>query len=127
MSFPANNARPWATIVAHYAQFLDKPWGVAMHSLATQLDAKGFVAAGLHGTTSMFDLLLGTSTDVLNNPRLRVRPTTTHVELQYEDGTLKPWKVDVDFDELTDRVERVLLKRARWFRQHERDRATEET
>ena len=94
-----------------------------MHHLVTRLDDAGYVGAGLHGTTSMIDLLLGTSTDVLNNPRLRIQPTETNIHLQYEDGSPNPWAVDFDFDELSDRVERLLEKRLRWFRRsHVADR-----
>jgi hypothetical protein len=115
LSFASNNARPWPGIIALYEGFLETPWGVAMHRLVTQLHAAGYVAAGLHGATSMTVLFLGRSTDVLNNPHLRIQPTTTNIRLQYEDGSTPPWSADVGFDEVFDRVERVLLKRARWF------------
>jgi len=86
-----------------------------MHRLALLLDDKGYVGAGLLGTTSMFDLLLGISTDLGNFPRLRIQPTNTNIRLTYEDGSPEPWSIAVEFSELFDRVERVLLKRARWF------------
>ncbi len=116
MSFPPDNARSWSQIVAHYEGFLDQPWAVAMHRLTTFLDTRGYVEAGLHGTTSMADLLLGRASDVLNNPRIRIQPTAANIRIAYEDGSPEPWAIEVGFDELCDRVERVLVKRARWFK-----------
>jgi hypothetical protein len=87
-----------------------------MERLVSRLHDDGYIQAGLHGTTSMFDLLLGPASDVLNNPHLRVGPTATDVRLTYEDGSRPAWTVVVTYDELYDRVERVLVKRARWFR-----------
>jgi hypothetical protein len=112
---PQNNARDWSQIVEHYARFADQPWGAAMHELVAMLQSRGYVATGLYGTTSMSELLLGRSRDVLNNPHLRVRPGKEVVELVYDDGSDPPWSAEVGFDELPDRVERFLLKRGRWF------------
>lgn len=116
MSFAPDNARPWHDIVAFYSSFLDQPWASAMSRLVDRLQQGGFVEAGLHGLTSMHELLLGPASDVLNNPLLRVSPTTDDVRLTYEDGSKPAWSVVVEFDELVERVERVLVKRARWFR-----------
>lgn len=114
--FPPNNARDWWQIVEYYARVANQPWGAAMHELVLMLQSRGYVAAGLHGTTSMFELLLGRSSDVLNNPHLRIRPGKDFVELVYEDGSDPPWSAEVGFTELPDRVQRFLLKRGRWFR-----------
>jgi hypothetical protein len=116
MSIPAIGARPWPEILEHYSNFADRPWGLAVHRLASHLNAKGYVGAGLFGATSMTDLLLGMTTDLGNLPRLRIQPTNANIRLTYEDGSLKPWSIAVDFNNLCDRVERVFLKRARWFR-----------
>lgn len=87
-----------------------------MHGLAMFLDSQGYVDSGLHGTTSMFDLFLGTSREVLNHPRIRIQPTAANIRISYEDGSPQPWSIEVEFAELCDRVERVLVKRARWFK-----------
>lgn len=118
MSIPAISARPWSEIVVHYSEFVDRQWGVAMHQLASHLDTKGYVSAGLFGATSMLELLLGTTTDLGCFPRLRIQPTNANIRLTYEDGSPMPWSIIVDYNELCDRVERILLKRARWFRNH---------
>lgn len=115
MSDPAIAARPWSEIVALYSEFMDRPWGLGMRQLTLHLDARGYVAAGLFGATSMTVLLIGTTADLGKLPRLRIQPTNSIIRLTYEDGSPKPWAIAVDFDELCDRVERVLLQRARWF------------
>jgi len=116
MSIPTIDARPWPEIVAHYSDFVGRPWGLSLHQLATLLDSKGYVGAGLFGATSMTELLLGTTPDLGNLPRLRIQPTNANIRVTYEDGSPMPWSIAVDFSELCDRVERVSLKRARWFR-----------
>jgi hypothetical protein len=110
-----NDARNWADIVEHYASIADTPFGSAMESLVRRLQAAGYVDAGLHGMTSMFELKLGRSKDVQSNPHLRIGPAQGDVQLTYEDGSNPAWSVVVTFDELYERVERVLVKRARWF------------
>lgn len=120
MSFPSGNARSWSEIVAHYKSLAGPPWAAAMERLVSRLHDEGYIEAGLHGTTSMFDLLVGPASDVLNNPHLRVSPTATDVRFTYEDGSQPAWTVAVAFDELYDRVERVLVKRARWFQKNSR-------
>ena len=116
MSIPAISARPWPEIVAHYLEFANQQWGLALHQLASRLDTKGYVSAGLFGATSMLELLLGPTTDLGRLPRLRIQPTNANIRITYEDGSQKPWSIVVEYNELCDRVERVLLKRARWFR-----------
>lgn len=114
--YPMDNARKWTQIVALYASRPDYPFAVAMERLVRNLDENGFVAAGLHGTTSMFQLILGPANDVLNNPHLSIGPSGDRVQLTYEDGSEPPWSVLVGYDELENRVEHFLVKRARWFR-----------
>lgn len=114
--YPKDNAREWAEIIAFYERLPDTPYAVAMERLTRRLYDAGFVAAGLHGTTSMFSLVLGLTSDVLNNPHLDICSADGGVRLTYDDGSKTPWSVQVGYDELCDRVERFLIKRARWFR-----------
>ena len=88
-----------------------------MADLARHLCDEGFAAAGLVATTSIFELFLGRSTDILNNPHLCIRPSKEFAVLIYEDGSDPPWTLQVGYDELFDRVKRILVKRARWFRE----------
>jgi len=89
-----------------------------MERLVVRLQNDGYVAAGLHGLTSVGDLLLGPSSDVLNNPHLRISPAASSVLLKYEDGSQPDWSATVTFEDLFERVERIIVKRARWFRKN---------
>ena len=118
MFFPPDNSRDWSKIIAFYESLRACPYSAAMIQLTRRLEHAGFVSAGLHGTTSMFDLVLGPANDVLNNPNLRISPAHECVKLTYNDGTFnrKQWSIEVGYDELDERVERILIKRVRWFR-----------
>ena len=113
--FPKNNAREWSRIVEHFAELNHVSSCRAMEELVRYLESAGFVAAGLRGTTSMVDLLLGQTSDVLNNPHLRISPVPEGAKLTYEDGSDPEWSVEVSYGALIERVERFLIKRARWF------------
>lgn len=123
--YPGNNSREWSEIVALYASFPDNPFAVAMERLVRTLRDAGYVAAGLHGSTSMLDLNLGPAADVLNNPHLSIQLIGDGVRLTYEDGSKAPWSIQVAYDELCERVEQVLVKRARWFRDDRPDTSTD--
>ncbi|MGC4005159.1 MAG: hypothetical protein QM811_19400 [Pirellulales bacterium] len=116
ISYSHNNARPWNEIIAFYASIPHSRPAIEMERLARELQDAGYVDAGLHGLTSMMELLLGPARDVLNNPHLRVSPEADHARLSYEDGSVPAWFIDVEYEELLERVERVILKRVRWFR-----------
>lgn len=112
-----SRSRPWPEIVAYYERFSGSDWGDAMYRLVTQLAAVGFVDAGLHGATGMItDLVLGTSSNIWINPRLRIHPHGKKTEIRFEDGSAPPWSISVELHELYPRVERLLIKRLRWFR-----------
>lgn len=119
MFFPPDNSREWSQIIAFYESVRPCPYSAAVIQLTRRLEHAGFVTAGLHGTTSMFDLILGTAKDVLNNPNLRISPACDCVKLAYFDDIYnrKPWSIEVGYDELYERVKRILIKRVRWFRQ----------
>lgn len=114
--YPTANSRDWSAVVALYASLPGCPYAVAMERLVIRLRDAGYVDAGLHGTTSMFTLLLGPAGDVLNNPHLDISPEGGRARLTYHDGSRQPWSATVSYDELGERVERFLVKRARWFR-----------
>lgn len=114
-----SRSRPWPEIVAYYERFTGSDWGDAMYRLVTQLDTVGFVDAGLHGATGMItDLVLGASSTLWVNPRLRIHPHGKKMDMKFEDGSVPPWSISVEFEELYPRVERLLVKRLRWFRLH---------
>ena len=114
-----SRSRPWPEIVAYYERFIGSDWGDAMYRLVKQLDTVGFVDAGLHGATGMItDLVLGTSSNIWINPRLRIHPQGKKMEIKFEDGSVRPWTITVEFVDLYPRVERLLVKRLRWFRLH---------
>lgn len=122
--------RDWASIIKHYEDLSECWWCADMCLLAMYLDEAGFVKAGLRGTTSMYDLLLSQSSHIFDEPRLRVGPAEGYFHgpiicrISYESGPqgslFDPWHVDVPFAEAIDRVERVLVKRLRWFKGVER-------
>lgn len=116
--YPRDNSRDWSEIVALYASFPDNPFAAAMERLVCRLRDAGYVAAGLHGSTSMLNLNLGPAEDVLNNPHLLIQSAGDRVRLTYEDGSKAPGCIEVEYQELCERVEQVLVKRARWFRDH---------
>jgi len=115
--YPTANARDWPGVIALFASLPKYPYAVAMHRPVLGLRDAGNVTAGLHGTTSMLDLdlALGPAGEVINNPHLDIKPVEGCVRLTYDDGSEHPWSVLVSYDELSDRVERFLVKRARWF------------
>ena len=107
---PTANSRDWSGVIALYASLPNCPYAVAMERLVLGLRDAGYVAAGLHGTTSMFDLALGPAGDVMNNPHLDITPAEGCARLTYDDESHDPWSMLVGYDELSDRVERFLDK-----------------
>ena len=112
---PTDSSRDWPSIIALYASLPECPYAVAMLRMVVGLRDTGYVTAGLHGTTSMLTLALGLAGAVMNNPHLDITPAEESIRLTYDDGSDRPWSVLVGYDELNNRVERFLVKRARWF------------
>lgn len=120
-----NTARPWPQVVEHYVTFANaNPALVGMATLVRRIAESGFPEAGLHAATSMFDLLLGPSPGVLDNPFLRV---TYDIErtlfvLTYEPGgdrmaTREPrWSRITAPEDVWPAIERFLMRRVRWYR-----------
>lgn len=126
-----DTSRPWPSIIQCYEDDLkDTALAIPMLRLVKRLDEAGYVKAGLQGAISMHDLCLSQSRHIFcgdprlqnANPRLRISPRPAYfhgpivARLRYEDGSEKAWETFVEWDELTERVERLLVKRLRWFK-----------
>lgn len=124
-------SRPWPDLIKNYSEY--GGWGKEMVRMLRRLEDAGYVAAGLYGATSMHDLCLSRSRHIFSgnpqlqqaDPRLRIKPTTIFpwtmplrvgALIVYEDGSERPWEMVVEFSELTERIERLLVKRLRWFK-----------
>jgi len=113
-----DTAKSWESIVEFYRGLAaGNPVFQDIADLARQLVASPFPAAGLCGLTSMHDLVLGPTRQVLDNPHLRVRPDFNNRQftLAYQDGTLTPWSKTVPVSEGYSAIVRVLTRRARWY------------
>ncbi len=90
-----------------------------MAALARDLAQSEFARLGLHGATSMYDLLVAQSRDIFGNPNLRIHYEINEerFHLTYEDGSLKPWTRVCGNSDVLNVLKRFLTKRARWFRQ----------
>jgi hypothetical protein len=128
--------REWSDIVRHYDELAkdseyNQPYFAEMRDLVVYLDRVGYVSAGLCGSTSMFDLVLGHCDKVYENPHIRFdryaewipgEPLTPpkhrirYVNPRDYRWDKKEWFICVDNGTLIERVERLLLKRLRWFK-----------
>jgi len=128
--------REWSDIVRFYDELAkdseyNRSYFAEKRDLVVYLDKVGYVSAGLCGLTSMFDLVLGHCDKLLENPHIRI---DQHFEWK-EPWTLGPpqhriryvnprdyrwdkkeWNIHVELGTLIERVERLLLKRLRWFK-----------
>jgi hypothetical protein len=108
----------WADMVASCQHAADtQPRLQPLADLCRWLADSPFRAAGLCGVTSMNDLIVGPSHDVLANPYLVISfevGATFH--LRYEDGSPQPWSRRAAPDEIRDVLQRFFVKRARWYR-----------
>jgi hypothetical protein len=112
-------ARPWADIEARFADLArSNPRFQALADLSHHLAQSGFATAGLCGSTSMHDLVIGPSAYVFQNPHLRIEYDfdASTFQLVYVDGSLTPWERSAAVDEVASVVDRFLTKRARWYR-----------
>lgn len=115
----ADDAKPWPGILAFYSGLAERnPVFLPLARLAARLAESDFPKAGLHGLTSMHDLLLGPSPQIRANPHLRVECDldAKRFHLTYVDGSKKPWQRTVAPDDAYEAIERMLTRRARWFR-----------
>jgi hypothetical protein len=113
-----DTAKSWESIVEFYRGLAaDDAVFQDIAALALQLATSHFRSAGLCGLTSLHDLILGPSRQVLNNPYLIVKPDFNNRKftLVYEDGTPNPWSKTVSASEGYSAIVRVLTKRARWY------------
>lgn len=124
--------REWPSIIKYYEELSEgcsHPYPEIKDTLI-HLEKRGYVAAGLKGSTSMFDLVLGQANNIYENPHLRITPhagwpheknpigfkieyssnRNTHIFKDY------PWYIIAERGTLTPRVERLLVKRLRWFK-----------
>lgn len=121
-----NCARPWPSILRFYDECAaGNPAFANLAQLAHQIGNSGFPEAGLHGVTSVHDLLLGPSDSVLDNPFLRITYDFAkgHFLLTYQPGgdrmaTNEPrWSRAVRPEHAWPAIERFITRRARWYRQ----------
>jgi hypothetical protein len=89
-----------------------------LSDLCSWLAGSPFREAGLCAVTSMHDLIVGPSRDVLANPYLVISFDFDlgKFGLLYEDGSSKPWSRTVEVTEIREVLERFFVKRARWYR-----------
>ena len=115
-----DTAQSWTGIVAFYEEFGGKdPAFLALATFVRSIAASEFPAAGLYALTSHFDLIVGPSTRVLDNPRLIISYefAQSRFRLEYRDGGPEAaWSRTAHADEVYDVVVRFLTRRARWFR-----------
>jgi hypothetical protein len=113
------SARDWTAIVAFYADLVqDNDVFGSMAELATRIAQSPYAAAGLSALTSMHDLLLGPSKNILSNPHLRISWNCEQqvFRFDYDDGSAAPWTRTASRDEAFAVVERFVVKRVRWYR-----------
>ena len=111
-------SRPWADIQAHFEnQARVREDFVPLANLARHLAHSAFVKQGLCGGTSHWDLIIGPSTDVFQNPHLRIEYDfkTETFEMVYVDGSPKLWERTASCADVNDVVDRFLTKRVRWY------------
>lgn len=114
-----NSAKPWPDIALYFSKLAKTAEAFRpMASLAQELAQSEFAIAGMHGSTSMHDLLISQSQDIFGNPNLRIHYEVKEerFQLTYEDGSLKPWTRVCANSEVLNVLNRFLIKRARWFR-----------
>jgi hypothetical protein len=116
-------ARPWEDILAFYEGLArNNPAFEHLAQLAGRIARSPFPAAGLSALTSMHELLVAPSTSILDGPHLRISCDFDRqlITLTYEEGSgkPKPWKRQVSPEQAYEALERFLVKRARWFRDH---------
>lgn len=120
--------RDWQDIIRYYTE-LSTTCMLLMEirDLVIYLDKVGYVEAGLCGTTSMFDLVLGQSS--FENPHIRLdryaeckplEPPKFRVKyinpMDHSWVNKKEWYTIIERGTLNERVERLLTKRLRWFK-----------
>lgn len=118
MLSPEENGIPWPDIVLSFRNLADSvPEIQSMAQLVQEMFDSDFPSAGLHGCTSMSDLIVGPSRDIFGNPYLRIHYDRNNQEFHFvfEDGTLQPWKRVCQEAEAFDVLIRFMTKRARWF------------
>ena len=109
---------PWPKIEARFAELAEGQEQFApLADLAAYLANSAFVRAGLCGATSMYDIILGPSTYVFQNPHLRIEYDSQAKSFQmvFVDGSAVPWERTVAREDVKGAVERFLTKRARWY------------
>lgn len=114
-----DTAQSWESILAFFRDLARR--NSAFEDLAAfseQLAASRFPRAGLRALASMHDLLLGPTSQILDNPHLVVGFDFEKriFRLEYRDGSPRPWRRTADPAEIGEVVERFLVRRARWFR-----------
>jgi hypothetical protein len=122
-------AKPWPQTVTFFDELAaDNEAFRPLAVLAHQIVRSPFPAAGLHGLTSMHDILLGPSPAVIDNPFLRIAYdfTQRHFVLTYAPGgegmaAREPqWNRIAKADDAWPAIEEFLTRRARWYRPSER-------
>jgi len=112
-------SREWSAIVTRYSELArGNPSFAPMAEFVMRLAQSAYVREGLSGTTSMHDLLIAPTTDILRNPHLRISwdPSRREFRLLYEDGSKTPWERTASAEQSFEVLERFLTKRARWYR-----------
>lgn len=119
-----NVARPWPEIRKFYAELRGKHVA-PLKSLIFQIADSPYPAAGLHGLTSMADLLLGPQPAVMDEPHLRIHYDIDQANflMVYPSPGIDStqgatWVRRVKVDDAFAVLERFLVKRVRWFRDH---------
>lgn len=115
--------RPWSNVVQYYQNLVpDHGWNIEpMIQLVKQIEASGF-AAGLFPYTSMFTLCIAhRHTPRMHQEELRITfsPAENRFHFEYWSQPLVkpgPWKRTCGAEDGFATLERILLKRVRWFK-----------
>ena len=115
--YRGETAKPWDLIIEFYNGLARTDQTFASFAHLIEQIATSFREAGLCALTSMSDLILGPSGDVLANPHLVISFDSLESKfiLTYEDGSKKPWTRTASIEEAFDVVHRFLTRRVRWY------------
>lgn len=115
-----NVARSWEDILDSFDQRArENPALLPLLHLTQQIVSSPYPAAGLYGSTSMCNILIGRSADVSANPHLYISYDSEmqRFTLTYRDFTKESWTRTCSSEEVWPALERFLLRRVRWFKQ----------
>jgi hypothetical protein len=109
----------WDWLAAFFADgTAGDPTRAALAAFVARVATSPFARAGLCGMQSHYDLWVGLSGHLFDNPHLIITFDIKAQEFRFEyaDGSDKRWTRTAGVDDAYAVFERFLMKRARWFR-----------